>query len=79
LRAGARAFPAAPGTSLRHVLKSLYLQQAFARFAISLQHRDRAEWGAAFRTFLTTHRPTDLDAPTQPAGVIRSRLPGDAG
>ena len=77
LRAGARAFPAAPGTSLRHVLKGLYLQQAFARFAIGLQHRDRAEWGAAFRAFLATHRPTDLDVPTQPAGVIRSRLPGD--
>ncbi|HEU4650987.1 MAG TPA: hypothetical protein VFS49_06190 [Croceibacterium sp.] len=78
LRAGARAFPAAPGTSLRHVLKGLYLQQAFARFAIGQQQRDRGEWGAAFRAFLATHRPGDLDGPTQPPGVIRSRLPGDA-
>jgi len=73
---GARALPAAPGTSLRDVLKSLYLQQAFTRFAIEQQHRDPAEWGAAFRAFLDTHRPGDLDGPTQPPGVIRSRLPG---
>ena len=78
LRKGAQAFPAAPGTSLRHVLKSLYLQQAFARFAVEQQHRDPAQWGAAFRAFLDTNRPADLAGPTQPAGVIRSQLPGDA-
>jgi len=75
---GNKAFPAAPGTSLRHVLKSLYLQQAFTRFAIEQQHRDPAQWGAAFRAFLDANRPTDLDGPTQPPGVIRSHLPGDA-
>jgi hypothetical protein len=78
LRKGAQAFPAAPGTSLRHVLKGLYLQQAFTRFVIEQQHRDPAEWGAAFRAFLDTNRPADLEGPTQSAGVIRSRLPGDA-
>jgi len=75
MQRGNRAFPAAPETSLRHVLKSLYLQQAFTRFAMAQQHRDPGEWGAAFRTFLETHRPGDLDGPTQPPGVIRSRLP----
>ena len=77
MRKGARPYPAAPGTSLRHVLKSLYLQQAFTRFAIAQQHRDSGEWGAAFRDFLELNRPDDLDGPTQPPGVIRSRLPGD--
>jgi hypothetical protein len=78
LRKGAQPFPAAPGTSLRHVLKSLYLQQAFSRFAIAQQHKPPAEWGAAFRAFLDAHRPADLDEPTQPPGVIRSRRPGGA-
>ncbi|PXA98618.1 hypothetical protein DMC47_07320 [Nostoc sp. 3335mG] len=78
LRWGARPFPAAPGADLRHVLKCLYLQQAFTRFAIAQQHRDPAEWGAAFRRFLELHRPADLDGPTQPAGVIRSTLSEDA-
>jgi hypothetical protein len=75
---GAKPFPAAPGTTLRHVLKGLYLQQAFTRFAIEQQHRDPGEWGAAFRAFLEASQPGQLDGPTQPAGVIRSRLPGDA-
>lgn len=77
LHKGNQAFPAAPGTSLRHVLKGLYLQQAFTRFAIEQQHRDPAQWGGAFRAFLDANRPADLDGPTQPPGVIRSRLPGD--
>jgi hypothetical protein len=78
LRRGAQPLPAAPGTSLRHVLKGLYLQQAFTRFAIGQQERDPDQWGAAFRAFLDSHRPGDLDGPTQPPGVIRSQLPGDA-
>ncbi|MCJ2186480.1 hypothetical protein [Novosphingobium beihaiensis] len=78
MRKGARPFPAAPGTTLPHVLKSLYLQQAFSRFAIEQQHRDPAEWGQAFRTFLEQTRPADVEFPTQPAGVIRSHAPGEA-
>ena len=78
MRKGARPFPAAPGTTLRHVLKSLYLQQAFTRFAVDQQYRDPAQWGAAFRAFLERTRPADLDGPTQSPGVIRSELPGDA-
>jgi hypothetical protein len=77
LHKGNQPFPAAPGTSLRHVLKGLYLQQAFTRFAIEQQQKDPAQWGAAFRAFLDANRPADLDGPTQPPGVIRSRLPGD--
>jgi hypothetical protein len=38
------------------------------------QRRDPAKWGAEFRKFLTATKPGDLDGPTQPAGVIRSKL-----
>ncbi|MDV3459143.1 hypothetical protein RZN05_19255 [Sphingomonas sp. HF-S4] len=74
---GRQPYPASPGADLRNVLKGLYLQQAFTRFAMEQQRRDPAERGAAFRTFLAATRPADLDGPTQPAGVIRSKLPGD--
>lgn len=77
MRRGAKSFPAAPGTSLPHVLKALYLQQAFTRFAIAQQGCDPTQSGAAFRAFFETHRPANLAGPTQPPGVIRSRLPGD--
>lgn len=78
MRRGARPLPAAPGATLRHVLKALYLQQAFTRFAITQQGRPAAAQGAAFRAFLAAHRPSDLDRPTQPPGVIRSRLEAEA-
>jgi hypothetical protein len=68
---GGRPFPGNPRATLRHVLKGLYLQQAFARFVSDQQDRDPALWGAAFRDFLKTHRPEDLNGPTQPPGVIR--------
>jgi hypothetical protein len=60
------------------VLKALYLQQAFTRFAAEQQDRDFAASGAAFREFLARNDPANLDGPTQPAGVIRSTLPRTA-
>lgn len=75
---GARPFPAAPNASLRDVLKALYLQQAFARFAADNQGAAPAQLRAAFADFLATVRPNDLDAPTQAPGVIRSPLPREA-
>jgi hypothetical protein len=74
MRRGRRPLPAAPDATLRHVLKALYLQQAFTRFATAQQAGDTSTIGAAFRAFLADHRPSDLDRPTQPPGVIRSRL-----
>jgi hypothetical protein len=68
---GGRSFPGNPRATLRHVLKGLYLQQAFARFVSDQQGRDPALWGAAFRDFLKANRPEDLNGPTQPPGVIR--------
>jgi hypothetical protein len=74
---GAKPFPSS-GATLPRVLKALYLQQAFARFAGEQQHGDPAATGAAFRAFLETHRPRDLAAPTQPPGIVRTTFPGAA-
>lgn len=74
MRWGAQPFPAAPNSTLRDVLKALYLQQAFSEFAIQQQGRDLLQSGAAFRAFLAEHRPNDLAGPTQPPGVIRSKI-----
>ncbi|MET7243280.1 hypothetical protein ABZT49_07905 [Methylobacterium sp. EM32] len=72
MRRGARPLPAAPDATLRDVLKALYLQQAFTRFAIAQQGATLPARGAAFRQFLATHRPTDIAGPTQAPGVIGS-------
>jgi hypothetical protein len=65
-------FPMANRSDLPGVLKALYLQQAFTRFAIDQQGRDPAALHAAFGDFLRTHRPEDTAAPTQKRGVVRS-------
>jgi hypothetical protein len=75
---GAKPFPAAPNSTLRAVLKALYLQQAFARFAADNQGAAPGQLQAAFARFLAEVRPDDLDGPTQPPGVIRSRFAGGA-
>lgn len=75
MKVGAKPFPAAPNSSLRHVLKALYLQQAFARFVANQQDADPAARRDAFTAFVAQHRPSDLDGPTQPPGVIRSQIP----
>lgn len=74
LRAGGKAFAGNPDATLPQVLKGLYLQQAFVPFAARQQGRTQEERGAAFRTFIETHRPADLTGPTQPPGVIRSAI-----
>jgi hypothetical protein len=78
MRKGGKPFPAAPNSTLRDVLKALYLQQAFTRFAAEQQDRDVAASGAAFRRFLLENDPANLDGPTQPPGVIRSVIPRTA-
>ena len=72
---GQKPFPSS-GATLPLVLKSLYLQQAFARFALAQQDADPAATGAPFRAFLDQHRPNDLAGPTQAPGVIRTRFSG---
>jgi hypothetical protein len=71
---GAKPFPTAPNSTLRDVLKALYLQQAFTRFAAAQQGASPAQLRAAFAQFVTTHRPDDLSGPTQPPGVVHSRF-----
>jgi hypothetical protein len=74
VRRAAAPLPAAPDSTLRHVLKALYLQQAFTRFAVQWQGADPAALGAAFRAFLAASKPADLAGPTQKSGVIRSHF-----
>jgi len=69
---GAKPFPTAPRSSLPDVLKALYLQQHFTRFAIAQQGASPEALHAAFGEFLATHKPDDVAGPTQPRGVIRS-------
>ncbi len=72
---GARPLPTAPNSTLRDVLKALYLQQAFTRFAVAQQGASPAQLRAAFATFVAKVRPDDLGGPTQPPGVVRSQFP----
>lgn len=72
---GNQPYPGNPDATLPHILKGLYLQQAFTRFAVRNQADTLEARGAAFRDFLTAHRPADLVSPTQPPGVIRSAFP----
>lgn len=75
MKCGEVPFDTAPFSDLRSVLKSLYLQQNFARFAIDHQGDDPARLHAAFGDFLKAHRPTDIVSPTQPPGVIDTDVP----
>jgi hypothetical protein len=72
MAAGARPLPTAPNSTLKDVLKALYLQQAFARFAVTHQGSSPAELRAAFQDFVVRTRPDDVTGPTQPPGVIRT-------
>lgn len=69
---GAKPLPAAPDCDLPSVLKALYLQQRFTRFAIDMQGQDAGTLHEAFGAFLAAHQPDNLDGPTQPPGVVRS-------
>lgn len=69
---GKKPYPAAPGSDLPGVLKSLHVQQRFALFAERVQGFDKADLHAAFGHFLEDVRPDDLQSPTQAPGVIRS-------
>jgi hypothetical protein len=69
----ATAFPAGIPCDLKSILKALYLQQRFQEFASAAQSiRDPATLHRVFGQFLAQHRPSDVNVPTQPPGVIRS-------
>ena len=63
-----RPFPAAPGSDLPTILKALFLQNAFAGFAIAHQGAGPAELHAAFGRFLADTRPPRSRSAHPPAG-----------
>jgi hypothetical protein len=69
---GSRPFATAPDSDLKSVLKSLYVQQHFTRFAIAQQGGSPEQLYEAFGRFLELTRPEDKDRPTQPPGVLHS-------
>jgi len=71
LQRGQAPLPTAPGCDLPSVLKSLYLQQQFTRFAIEVQGLSDAQLHARFGAFLAAVQPGDA-LPTQPPGEVRA-------
>ena len=68
---GAKPFPTAECSDLPSVLKALYLQQRFARFAIEAQGLDDGALHARFAAFLAASVP-DAAQPTQGPGQVFS-------
>jgi hypothetical protein len=67
---GMKPFPAAPHSDLPSVLKALYLQRQFIKFAIATQGASPADLHKRFGEFVREHQPQSLTAPTQQPGVI---------
>ena len=74
---GGKPFPSAPDSDLPSVLKALYLQRTFTRFAIDSQMQAAGTDAASaqklyndFAAFLAANKPNDPGAPTQAPGVI---------
>jgi hypothetical protein len=72
MRHGARPFPTAPNADLPSVLKALYLQQKVTSFVAENQGADARQLHDAFGRFVAEHRPSDVQEPTQPSGVVRA-------
>jgi hypothetical protein len=60
---GAKPFPRAPGGDLATILKALFLQQAFTRFAIEAQGLSDADLHRRFGAFLAATQPGDTNNP----------------
>lgn len=56
---GRKPFPVAPGSDLPSVLKALFVQQAYTRFAIEAQGLDPVKLHARFGEFLAAVKPTE--------------------
>ena len=61
---------------LPSVLKSLYLQQNFADFAVDAQGKTDKQLHTAFGKFLANHKPEQKMSPTQHPGVISIKAKG---
>ncbi|MBV8687016.1 MAG: hypothetical protein JOZ90_15625 [Alphaproteobacteria bacterium] len=75
---GAKSYPAGWEADLPGVLKSLYVQQHFTRFAMDNQGASPADLHAAFGRFLGEVSPADRGEPTQKPGLVPERLRGTA-
>ncbi|MFM7689753.1 MAG: hypothetical protein ACKPAC_09915 [Alphaproteobacteria bacterium] len=64
--------PTGRRTDLVSVMKALYLQQNFIRFAVAQQGKDPQNLHEAFGAFLQQHRPDEPATPTQPRGTVKS-------
>jgi hypothetical protein len=62
--------PPAPASDLPTVLKALHVQRGFTELAIRTQGVSNQALYDAFGAFLAAESPGDLNAPTQPPGVI---------
>jgi hypothetical protein len=67
---GHKPFPTAPSADLPSVLKALYLQQRFARFAASNQTATDEALFDAFGAFVATQQPNNIAEPTRQPGRI---------
>jgi len=67
----AKPFATAPHSDLPSVLKALFLQQQFTRFAIEVQGFDDATLQSRFGDFLQATQPTTA-MPTQPPGALHA-------
>jgi hypothetical protein len=70
LMQGRRAFPEAPNSDLKSVLKALYLQRQLIQFAIAQQRPQAPDLQDAFRAFLNRVELNNPDRPTQKPGTI---------
>ena len=67
---GHKPFPTAPHADLPSVLKALYLQQRFVRFAASNQTATDEALFDAFGAFVATQQPSNIAEPTRQPGRI---------
>lgn len=74
---GNKPMPASQYGDLPSVLKSLYIQQHFADFAIAVQGKSDEELYAAFGQFINAHKPENKMSPSQLPGVIASIKRGE--
>jgi hypothetical protein len=70
VRYGMEAFPPAPRSDLRSVLKALYLQRKFIDFMVANQGCNAQTLQANFTEFLRLHQPQSVDQPAQAPGCI---------
>jgi hypothetical protein len=75
LKLGTTPFPPAPDSDLASILKALYVQNRFTRFAMAQQGQDPEALHSAFGAFVAICQPSTIAEPTQPAGRLAESAP----